>query len=104
MKHTILNLRGMKPFLMLLSLLSTTPISQAENLQWPEKTYFRYRVVEGNKIFFREEGDATKPTIVLLHGFPSSSHTYRELLPLLSGRFHVIAPDYLGVGPDDLHL
>ena len=39
-----------------------------------------------------------KQTIVLLHGYPSSSHSYRELIPLLSGRYHVIAPDYLGSG------
>lgn len=97
----MLNSRGTRKILAAFALLSIASISLAENLQWPEKTYFRYRVVEGNKIFFREAGDAAKPTIVLLHGFPSSSHTYRELIPLLSGRFHVIAPDYLGSGYSD---
>lgn len=70
----------------------------AQELAWPAKTYYRYQEVEGRKIFFREAGDPSKPTIVLLHGFPSSSHTYRELIPLLSGTLHVIAPDYLGSG------
>jgi len=52
-------------------------------------------------IFYREAGDPQHPTVLLLHGFPSSSHTYRELIPLLSGRYHVIAPDYLGSGFSD---
>lgn len=52
----------------------------------------------GRQIFYREAGAREQPTILLLHGFPSSSHTYRELIPLLSGRYHVVAPDYLGSG------
>lgn len=73
----------------------------AQEPAWPAKTYYRYREVDGRKIFFREAGDPALPTIVLLHGFPSSSHTYRELIPLLSGNLHVIAPDYLGSGYSD---
>ncbi|MFZ2168146.1 MAG: alpha/beta hydrolase [Methylococcaceae bacterium] len=76
-------------------------VAFAQELPWPAKTYYRYQEVEGKQIFFREAGDPSKPTIVLLHGFPSSSHTYRELIPLLSGTFHVIAPDYLGSGYSD---
>ena len=72
-----------------------------QGLQWPAKTYYRFQEVEGRRIFYREAGDRAKPTIVLLHGFPSSSHTYRELIPLLSGTYHVIAPDYLGSGFSD---
>jgi len=73
----------------------------AQELAWPAKTHYRYAQVEGRKIFFREAGDPSKPTIVLLHGFPSSSHTYRELIPLLSGTLHVVAPDYIGSGYSD---
>jgi pimeloyl-ACP methyl ester carboxylesterase len=73
----------------------------AQEAVWPTKTYYRYHVVKGHRIFYREAGAAENPTIVLLHGYPSSSHTYRELIPLLSGRFHVIAPDYLGSGYSD---
>lgn len=80
----------------------STP-SYADGLEWPAKTHYKYNIVKGAKIFYREAGDPSKPTIVLLHGFPSSSHTYRELIPLLSGRFHVIAPDYLGSGFSDHH-
>lgn len=84
-----------------LMLFSAASVSVAQGVEWPEKTYYRYEEVEGRRIFFREAGSTSKPTIVLLHGFPSSSHTYRELIPLLSGRFHVIAPDYLGSGYSD---
>lgn len=68
------------------------------NAAWPHKTYYRSIDVQGQRTFYREAGDKRRPTLLLLHGFPSSSHTYRELIPLLSGHYHVIAPDYLGVG------
>ncbi len=68
---------------------------------WPSKTYYRYAEVHGHRIFYRESGDPSWSHVLLLHGFPSSSHTYRELIPLLSGRYHVIAPDYLGSGFSD---
>ena len=73
----------------------------AQEAVWPEKTHYRYQEVLGRKIFYREAGDRKNPTILLLHGYPSSSHTYRELIPLLSGRYHVVAPDNLGSGYSD---
>jgi pimeloyl-ACP methyl ester carboxylesterase len=54
--------------------------------------------VDGLDIFYREAGDPQKPTLLLLHGFPSSSHMFRELIPKLSDQFHVVAPDYPGFG------
>ena len=54
--------------------------------------------VNGVDIFYREAGPANAPTILLLHGFPTSSHMFRNLMPQLSDRFHVIAPDYPGFG------
>jgi pimeloyl-ACP methyl ester carboxylesterase len=54
--------------------------------------------VDGLSIFYREAGDPTNPKIVLLHGFPSSSHQYRNLIRALADNFHVIAPDYPGFG------
>ncbi len=57
--------------------------------------------VDGISIFYREAGDPTKQTIVLLHGFPSSSHQYRKLLNSLSDDYHLIAPDYPGFGQSD---
>jgi len=58
--------------------------------------------IDGLKIFYREAGEASLPKLLLLHGFPASSHQYRNLLPSLSGRFHVIAPDYPGFGNSDM--
>ena len=52
-------------------------------------------------MFYREAGNPATPTIVLLHGFPSSSHMFRDLIPKLSDRLHVIAPDYIGFGYSD---
>ncbi|MFE5430880.1 alpha/beta fold hydrolase [Peribacillus simplex] len=54
--------------------------------------------IDGLRIFYREAGSRRNPAIVLLHGFPSSSHMFRDLIPFLSGRFYVIAPDYPGFG------
>jgi pimeloyl-ACP methyl ester carboxylesterase len=60
-------------------------------------TYNRVSV-KGLEVFYREAGPKDAPTIVLLHGFPSSSHMFRELIPQLADRFRVIAPDYIGFG------
>src|SRR5687768_9832252 len=93
--------RGISAIFWTILLGSTFSVAFAQEPAWPAKTHYRYHEVEGKKIFFREAGDPSKPTIVLLHGFPSSSHTYRELIPLLSGTLHVIAPDYIGSGYSD---
>ncbi len=66
--------------------------------KWPARTRYQNVEVLGRQIFYREAGDVDRPALLLLHGYPSSSHTYRELIPLLSGRFRVIAPDNLGSG------
>ena len=58
--------------------------------------------VDGLKIFYREGGEPGNPKLLLLHGFPASSHQYRNLLPALASRFHVIAPDYPGFGNSDI--
>src|SRR5690348_824095 len=57
--------------------------------------------VDGLNIAYREAGDPTNPKLVLLHGFPASSHQYRDLIRALSDRFHLIAPDYPGFGLSD---
>ena len=64
-------------------------------------TTFQHATVDGFKIFYREAGSKASPTIVLLHGFPSSSHMFRDLIPQLADKFHVIAPDYVGFGYSD---
>ena len=65
-------------------------------------TTYRSTSVRGLKHFYREAGPKGAPTIVLLHGFPSSSHMYRDLIPMLADKFHVIAPDYVGFGYSDM--
>jgi pimeloyl-ACP methyl ester carboxylesterase len=62
---------------------------------------FQIAIVNGRKVFYREAGDPMLPAIILLHGFPTSSHMYRDLIPLLADTFHVIAPDYIGFGHSD---
>ena len=63
---------------------------------------FKTIEIDSVNIFYREAGDPKLPKIVLLHGFPSSSHQYRNLIPALAHRFHVIAPDYPGFGNSDI--
>jgi pimeloyl-ACP methyl ester carboxylesterase len=62
------------------------------------KTHYRSVPVEGLDIFYRESGPPDKPAILLLHGFPSASHMFRDLIPELSGDYRVIAPDMPGFG------
>jgi pimeloyl-ACP methyl ester carboxylesterase len=64
-------------------------------------TTYHHGTVRGLKLFYREAGSKNAPAIVLLHGFPSSSHMFRDLIPQLADQFHVIAPDYLGFGYSD---
>jgi pimeloyl-ACP methyl ester carboxylesterase len=66
------------------------------------KVLYKTAVVEGLSIFYREAGDPGKPKLLLLHGFPASSHQYRNLISALSDRFHIIAPDYPGFGNSDM--
>ena len=65
-----------------------------------ESTEVSYRTVttENVDIFYREAGNPERPTLLLLHGFPTSSHMFRELIPALADKYHVVAPDYPGYG------
>ncbi len=64
-------------------------------------THYRYATVSGRRLFYREAGNPNSPTVVLLHGFPTSSFMFRDLIPRLADTFHVIAPDHLGFGLSD---
>ena len=64
-------------------------------------TKYHNAIVDGSKIFYREAGPKNAPAILLLHGFPTSSHMFRDLIPALADRYHVIAPDLPGFGFSD---
>ena len=63
---------------------------------------YRKADVDGFSIFYREAGPSLAETLLLLHGFPSASHMFRDLIPRLGDRFHVIAPDLPGFGQSDM--
>ncbi len=66
------------------------------------QTMHRSVNIDGLDIFYREAGSAAAPTILLLHGFPTSSHMFRNLIPRLADRFHLVAPDYPGYGASSM--
>jgi pimeloyl-ACP methyl ester carboxylesterase len=65
-------------------------------------THHRTKTIDGIRLFYREAGPANAPVVLLLHGFPTSSHMFRNLIPELADRYHVIAPDYPGYGQSDM--
>ncbi len=70
-----------------------TPLQVTQNV-----THYRTETIEGVNLFYREAGPSNGPVVLLLHGFPTSSHMFRNLIPTLADRYHVIAPDYPGFG------
>ncbi len=64
----------------------------------PPVTHHRTAEIDGVTVFYREAGPKDAPVVLLLHGFPTSSHMFRNLIPFLADRYHVIAPDYPGFG------
>jgi pimeloyl-ACP methyl ester carboxylesterase len=76
---------------------------QAEGASARAVPVIHYKTVhiDGVDVFYREAGPADAPVLLLLHGFPTSSHMFRNLIPLLADRYHVIAPDYPGYGQSD---
>src|SRR5262245_15986321 len=63
---------------------------------------FRRIDVDGLHVFYREAGSADAQALLLLHGFPSASHMFRDLIPLLADRFHIVAPDLPGFGQSEM--
>src|SRR5664279_6044453 len=74
--------------------------AQAAQAAIPTVHYHTVKV-DGIDIFYREAGPADGPVVLLLHGFPTSSHMFRNLIPALADRYRVIAPDYPGYGQSD---
>jgi len=73
-------------------------MAQKQSTVSSRQVFYRTIRIENVDIFYREAGDKNLPTIVLLHGFPTDSHMFRNLIPMLAEKFHVIAPDYPGYG------
>jgi pimeloyl-ACP methyl ester carboxylesterase len=79
--------------------MTTTTLDHSASTPAPV-TYHRTKIVDGVNIFYREAGPASAPVVLLLHGFPTSSHMFRNLIPTLADRYRVIAPDYPGYGAE----
>ena len=75
---------------------------ESNQIIYNTRTLHKTVTVDGLSIFYRESGNPANPKMVLLHGFPSSSHQFRNLMSTLADHFHVIAPDYPGFGNSDL--
>ena len=83
-------------------LVHTTTTTTTTTTATTATTSHKTLTVDGLSIFYREAGDPTNPKLLLLHGFPSSSHEYRNLMSALADRFHIISPDYPGFGNSDM--
>jgi len=109
--HTKLNFTTATVMALAASLMvgtATIPVSAAEQTMAEKQLVYDYTrtqhrsiEIDGVQIAYREAGPKNAPTILLLHGFPTSSHMFRNLIPALSDRFHVVAPDYPGFGNSD---
>ncbi len=86
------------------NLISTPAQAMVKTHAAQDLTQVTYRVetIQGVKIAYREAGDPNKPTVLLLHGFPTSSHMFRNIISELATGYHVIAPDYPGFGSSDM--
>ena len=84
------------------SIATTAAFGQTLKEQANIQTSYHTIKIDGLDIFYREAGDKKKPTILLLHGFPTSSFMFRNLIPKLANNYHVIAPDYPGFGQSSI--
>jgi pimeloyl-ACP methyl ester carboxylesterase len=100
-KHVM---RNLVVALLMISALTSAMGSPAGRAKPPASTQVLYRTVEidGLEIFYREAGRKDAPTLLLLHGFPTSSHMFRNLIPALADEFHLVAPDYPGFGSSSM--
>jgi alpha/beta hydrolase fold len=81
-----------------LSYAAPTPSADAAAAEANVVVHYHTTKIDGVDVFYREAGPSNGPVVLLLHGFPTSSHMFRRLIPALADRYHVIAPDYPGFG------
>jgi len=84
-----------------IALAMSTGTASAQTPSTSSTTTYHWAEIDGLKIFYREAGPADAPTLLLLHGYPSSSRMFDTLIPLLADRYHLVAPDYPGFGQSD---
>ncbi len=86
--------------LLFVSLATSSMTVRSQTMRVSSRQQVTYNTLKADNldVFYREAGDPNKPTILLLHGFPTSSHMFRNLMPLLADKYHVVAPDYPGFG------
>lgn len=77
---------------------------KSESMTDPVQVRYHTMTIDGLDVFYREAGSRNNPTILLLHGFPTSSHMFRNLIPALADKYHVVAPDYPGFGNSPMPL
>src|ERR1700761_7814511 len=93
------NYMNIPALLPLSAAIAKTIEASAQDLRSSRRSISYHTVeIDGLKIFYREAGPANAPTVLLLHGFPSSSRMWGPVLPLLADKYHLIAPDYPGFG------
>ena len=83
---------------LLFGLMAITIVESTARAEETANVAYRTVTVDDVEIFYREAGDPNRPTILLLHGFPTSSHMFRDLIPALADQYHLVAPDYPGYG------
>ena len=101
MRFSGTTIKGLFQFVILLILPATLTAQRADHTMTRTPVYYRNVKVDGLNIFYREAGPKDAPVILLLHGLPSSSRMFEPLFAKLSGRYHMIAPDYPGFGHSD---
>jgi pimeloyl-ACP methyl ester carboxylesterase len=85
-----------------LAVIALVPAGAAAGERDLTTVHYKTVAVDGLQIFYREAGDPKSPTVLLLHGFPTSSQMYRNLIPRLADKYHVVAPDYPGFGQSSM--
>jgi len=79
-----------------LALTMALAVASTANAAESPQVFYRTAKIDDLEIFYREAGPKDAPTVLLLHGFPTSSHMFRNLIPALADKYHVVAPDYPG--------